>query len=252
MAGTSAHQLVVPNAEERLAALDVEGRLLLDAAEAAGLDAPVPSCPGWTVATLVRHVGLVHAWAADVVEVAGPEVDQDAYDLAFEVPDDLFGWARSVHQRLVEALRASTDYEGWTLFPMPMSTRDFWIRRQLHETAVHRMDAELAAGRTLTSMGHDLAADGIDELMVGLLQYSPLWDDKPATIAIRLGTGFAWYVSIVAGPPSLGEPTAPDLTLSGAADDLYAAVENRSDEGVTVEGDRELLTLWRRAVRISR
>jgi uncharacterized protein (TIGR03083 family) len=253
VAGAGAHQLVLPKAEQRLAALDVQGRLLLDAAEAAGLETAVPSCPGWTVATLVRHIGLVHAWASDVVEVAGPEVDQDAYDKAFDVPDDVIGWARSMHHRLVATLTAAQDYDGWTLFPMDLSTKDFWIRRQLHETAVHRMDAELAAGRTLTPMGEDLAADGIDELLVGLLPYTRLWDDEPATIAIRLETGFAWYVSIVAGPPSLGDPSdSPDLTLTGDADSLYAAVENRSYGGVRIGGDPRLLELWRRAVQISR
>src|SRR5215472_429357 len=35
----------------------------LAAAAERGLDAPVPSCPGWDVADVVAHVGSIHRWA---------------------------------------------------------------------------------------------------------------------------------------------------------------------------------------------
>ena len=39
------------------------------AAVAAGMDpgAPVATCPGWTVARLVKHTGIVHRWAESIV-----------------------------------------------------------------------------------------------------------------------------------------------------------------------------------------
>ena len=42
-----------------------EGRTDLTpaAADEAGLEAPVPTCPGWTVNDLVLHMGEVHRWA---------------------------------------------------------------------------------------------------------------------------------------------------------------------------------------------
>jgi hypothetical protein len=41
-------------------ALDRDGALLADAAQAAGLRAGVPGCPGWQVRDLVRHQAYVH------------------------------------------------------------------------------------------------------------------------------------------------------------------------------------------------
>ena len=47
-------------------AIEDAGLALTDAGRAAP-DAAVPSCPGWTVATVVKHIGLVHAWAGEVL-----------------------------------------------------------------------------------------------------------------------------------------------------------------------------------------
>ncbi|BEP16397.1 maleylpyruvate isomerase family mycothiol-dependent enzyme [Acidothermaceae bacterium B102] len=243
-------------AQDRLAALEVEGRLLVDAAAAAGLDAAVPTCPGWTVASLLQHIGLVHLWATEVVQAAGPEIDQDAFDAGAVPPDDaeLLDWAGAAHEGLVRALRAAPDFDGWTFWPAPTSARDFWIRRQLHETAVHRMDAELAAWRSLTPMAAGLAADGIDELLTGLLPYEPLFAAEPRSIAVALtDIETAWYVSIAARPPEIRREVAPaDLTLHGTANELHTFLQNRASDGVRADGATDLVALWRQRVRISR
>ena len=49
---------------EHLDALRLQGALLADAADRAGLDAAVPPCPSWLVKDLLRHTGYVHRWAA--------------------------------------------------------------------------------------------------------------------------------------------------------------------------------------------
>ena len=243
-------------AQDRVAALEVEGRLLVDAAVAAGPDAAVPSCPGWTVDTLLRHIGLIHLWATEVVTAEGPEIDQDVFDDRAVLPDDgdVPAWARDAHAGLVRALRAAPDFDGWTFWPSPTSARDFWTRRQLHETAVHRMDAELAAWRSLTPMRADLAADGIDELLTGLLPYEPLYAAEPRSMAVVLDdVEIAWYVSIAARPPETQRGLAPaDLTLRGTANELYTFLQNRASDGVRAHGTTDLVGLWRQRVRISR
>ena len=50
--------------EQHLEALMRSGAALGEAATAAGLDAKVPTCPGWDVTDLVVHQGMVHRWAA--------------------------------------------------------------------------------------------------------------------------------------------------------------------------------------------
>ena len=149
-----------------------EGELLASAAGAAGLDAPVPTCPGWVVRDLLRHIGGVHRWAATYVREARTtplELDSDLERLVDGWPADdaLVAWFRSGHAALVDALRsAPPDLECWTFLAAP-SPLAMWARRQAHETAVHRVDAEAAAGGIdrRTPLPPEFAADGIDELL---------------------------------------------------------------------------------------
>jgi hypothetical protein len=55
----------------------------------------------------------------------------------------------------------------------------FWIRRMAQETVIHRVDAELGAGAAIAPIPDDLAADGIDELLVAFVQYGTItWPDE--------------------------------------------------------------------------
>lgn len=56
------------------------------AAAAPGLDVPVPSCPGWTVLDLVRHLGTGRRWRAAIV-AAGPAEAPPAKG-AVQAPDE--------------------------------------------------------------------------------------------------------------------------------------------------------------------
>jgi hypothetical protein len=51
----------------RQAVKDHTGRLA-EAARAAGLDAPVPTVPGWSAADLVEHLGQTQHWVAEILE----------------------------------------------------------------------------------------------------------------------------------------------------------------------------------------
>ena len=44
-------------------AIERESAAFVAAAAAVDADAPVPSCPDWTVDDLLRHVGIVQRWA---------------------------------------------------------------------------------------------------------------------------------------------------------------------------------------------
>ena len=48
-------------------AIRADGAALADAASAAGLHARVPSCPRWSVADLLGHIGRIHRWVAQLV-----------------------------------------------------------------------------------------------------------------------------------------------------------------------------------------
>src|SRR5262252_200991 len=144
-------------------ALRSQGELLADAAQRAGLAAVVPSCPGWTVRDLLRHTGYVHRWATGfVAEGLTHPVGASEEDILSQGPADaqLPGWFCEGHAALVRALVAAPpDLECWTFLAAP-SPLAFWARRQAHETAVHRVDAEQAAGDAAQAAGDAGQAGG--------------------------------------------------------------------------------------------
>jgi uncharacterized protein (TIGR03083 family) len=146
-------------AERHLAALRID-RDRLAALDGADLDAPVPTCPGWTLRDLVAHTGTVHRWA--VAHLArGPD---DARPPTGDGPGDAdpIAWLTDGLDELVAAF-AHTDLSATCpSFAGPVP-RGWWLRRQAMETAVHRWDAEAAAGRTPAPIDPDLAEGGIDE-----------------------------------------------------------------------------------------
>jgi len=126
------------------------------------LDAPVAACPGWDVARLAEHLGQIHRWA-DFCATHGrrPSADEAEALESFEV-SNAAAWMRTGAARLAETLR-SLDPEAPTWHPFPVEqVAGFWPRRQAHETAVHRWDAERAVGRP-ADIDPELASDGIDE-----------------------------------------------------------------------------------------
>ena len=130
-------------------ALRSEGELMAAAVEGSDPGAPVPTCPEWAVRDLVRHMGGVHRWATGYVAGARTEMGGPGLDEIVGVgPDDaeLAGWLRQGSAALVGALTAApADLVCWTFLPAP-SPLAMWARRQAHETAIHRVDAQLAAG----------------------------------------------------------------------------------------------------------
>jgi uncharacterized protein (TIGR03083 family) len=145
-----------------IASVIENGLALADAAEAAGLDAPVASCPGWTVADLVRHTLEVHwFWGTLVAQRLTDPSELTPLDPPAEA--DLLSLYREGVAILRAALETATDDTPvWTW--SDHKDVGFVRRRMAQETAVHRWDAEQAAGRSW-SIPVDLAADGIDEFL---------------------------------------------------------------------------------------
>lgn len=146
-----------------LGSLRRDSAALLEAVRAAGPDAKVPSCPGWTAADLAWHIGEVHEFWGTIVadRLDGP----DAYVQSSrpETFDDTVTFAESTAAALLDALEATDPATPvWTW--ASDKTAGFVLRRMAHETAVHRLDAERTAGRTHVIDG-ELASDGIDEFL---------------------------------------------------------------------------------------
>lgn len=244
--------------------LELQGRRLVELAAGADLGRPVPSCPGWSLADLLRHVAYVHTWATGYVANAWTEMvegDAEAELLAGEAGGEhLVEHAAAAHLALVGALRAAPeDLACWSFLPAT-SPLLFWARRQAHETAVHRVDAELAVGAQVTAMPAELAVDGLDELLLGFMARR---SRRPAPGSAAAGTiallaadrPDRWRVELSLDGMKTSrweeEGAAPDLTLRGSASDLYYLMWNRrSPSGLDLTGREELLELWAQQARV--
>jgi uncharacterized protein (TIGR03083 family) len=233
---------------EHIDALRQQGNLLADAAERAGLDASIPPCPSWQVKDLLRHTGYIHRWAARHIT---------------ECPDpDLLAWFRAGHAALVNTLSTADPGLVCATFMDAPSPLAFWARRQAHETAIHRADADSASG-VRPEYDPDFAADGIDELITGFAprrKYRPPADQDGGMRVQATDTGHGWYVGAEGGRlQARREPRGPDpaspaaCTVAGPASGVYLFLWNRGDAaqaGVTVSGNAAFLELWQSSVRV--
>lgn len=216
------------------------------------LGAPVQHCPGWTVADLVWHLREVHwFWAKIVAELpSDPPADEEGPTRP--PPDRLVAEFRTGAEHLVRVLAAADPAARcWTWAPTQQNT-GFVLRHQVQEAAVHRWDAEHAAGRDVT-LGSAMSVDAIDEFLTFSMATvtDPASTPRPnlagALVLAASDAGTAWTVSddtlpgtvrFTAGPADPGLPrvsaTASDLLLwlygrvplpvsAGAAGDQQAA-----------------------------
>ncbi|MET7941373.1 maleylpyruvate isomerase family mycothiol-dependent enzyme [Streptomyces sp. NPDC005302] len=238
---------------EHVETLDREGRLLLAAAEAAGVDAKVATCPEWQIRDLVRHTGMVHRWATAFVAEGHTSYHPDG-GLPDLDGDDLLAWFREGHGRLVKTLAdASPDLECWSFLPAP-SGLAFWARRQAHETTVHRIDAASAREGEPDPVAPEFAVDGIDELLRGFhgRPKSRVRSEEPRVLRVTATDvpTAVWTVRLSDQAPvsdraaSTADAPPADCELAGPAALLYLALWNRAPFP-SVTGDASLAALWR-------
>ncbi|MPQ98651.1 maleylpyruvate isomerase family mycothiol-dependent enzyme [Modestobacter sp. I12A-02628] len=211
-----------------------EANILATLLATSDLTAPVPSCPGWSLADLGRHTGGVHAWARDAVghepgTPPGAEPPGPAEDAT------VAAWYRTQADDLLTALVAvDPGRPCWTL-DRADRTAGFWLRRQAHETTMHRWDAERAVGRD-AHIDPTVALDGIDEVLRMFLPRQ-----------LRLGRTSATEDTVHLRPQematshSVGNGAASVGTVSGPAEALLLLLWRRTtldDPRLTVSGDR--------------
>lgn len=245
-----------------------EGALLADLAGRAGLDTPVPSCPGWQVRDLLKHLGYVHRWAATYVGEGHlswrDRLSEREVLSGGPVDADLPGWFREGHAGLVRTLEAADPgLACWAFLDAPTPLA-FWARRQAHETAIHRVDAGLAGGGATTGAGAGFsprfAADGIDEFVMGFLERDSrqgTWRGPLGTLGIHADEGAGqtahWRVVSEPGRFAVARGSGPaDCDVTGPAISLYLLLWNRaSTDGLEVTGDPAVLAGFRDEMRVT-
>lgn len=245
-----------------LAVLASEATVLADAADEAGLDAPVPTCPGWAVNDLVLHIGEVHRWATAVLTSRATKLSDVPGDSLGALPEraGTTDWLRRGAARLCDALvTADPSVEYAAFLADPIAPRVlFWARRQTMETSVHRVDAESALGRC-TVLAPDVALDGIDEFLSGFLPRArtPLHADTAVSLLVAPDfSDLRWTVAISDDLPvtvrRACEADSPATCIvSGPASDIYLALWNRVTlNTLRIDGDPSVVELLRTNVQI--
>ena len=217
----------------------------------------VPTCPDWSVADLIDHLGTVHRWAGNMIAVLAPErIPSARMDL--EQPDDYADrpvWFRAGAARLLDALRAGDPDAAMWGWGSDKHLR-FWSRRMLHETTVHRADADITAGRE-PEIHAPVAVDGIDEFLDNL-PHAAYWAPKVQelrgdgeTIALRAtDAGVTWGIRLEPAGFAWDHAAAEaGVTIDGSAPDLLLLLWGRMalDDASRFEiaGDRGLVDFWR-------
>lgn len=202
---------------------------------------PVPTCPGWTVSDLVRHVGAVYLHKTEcIVRGVSPE-PWPPPGVEDEEPLALLDRGYGALTGQFAGHAAGDPAYTWYA---PDQTVGFWIRRMAQETVIHRVDAELAAGVAVDPIPDDLAEDGIDEVLQLFLGYgATAWPEDFAAVLrdasgrrLRVRSpGGSWLVRT--GTDGV-EVTVEDPPAGGAAPDADPGVD------ATVSGDATPLLLW--------
>ena len=94
-----------------------DGAALATAAGHAGVDGRVPSCPEWTVADLLGHVGRIHRWVTAIVEQRPGATEHHWSESEPPAVEKRIEWFAQGLDPLADALAAAdpaTEVWSWT------------------------------------------------------------------------------------------------------------------------------------------
>jgi uncharacterized protein (TIGR03083 family) len=236
-----------------------ENRAFAELVTGADETLPVPTCPGWSLKQLFTHVGRGDRWAAQIVrEQRDSPLDFRAVASGKPPPDrdEAGSWFIDGGRLLVDAVESTgAQTPVWTfLGPRPAA---WWIRRRLHETAVHRADAAMALGAEF-SLGAEVAADAITEWLERVEIQSgrdgadlPL--EKGHTLHLHatdpgLGAAGEWTIATAGdGIAWSHQHGKGSVALRGGATELLLAILRRvpvAETGIQTFGDDAVWQGW--------
>lgn len=221
------------------------------------MSARVPTCPDWDLAELLRHTGRVHRWVTEIVATRATEFPGWSKTVTGlpEDPAALPEWLAAGGGPLLAELSGDPDTELWSF--AGGGSILWWTRRQLHETAVHRADAELALGVDPT-IDAAVAVDGVEELLGVLL---PVTGGPAKARALdRVGDSLHLHATDAPGEWTIAlteegfeyspAHTKATAAVRGTASDLLLLLWGRhavADPRFEVFGDGELVAAWAKA-----
>jgi len=222
--------------------ITLEGELLAMSAIEARDDLEVPGRPGVTVADAVRYTGDVYTQVLTWIRQGEPP---DHWQRA---PDDgdLVAFHTGARRALVAELAAHAPEEPCATWWPADRTYGFWQRRMAHDTALHRVDVQAAAGLDVRTVDTDFAADGIDEILHLWFGHWLVQRRIAATTAGAVGietAGRAWLAILSTVRNSARrvpavDAQAADAVVTGNPMNVYLWLWGRApDRAVEISGD---------------
>jgi uncharacterized protein (TIGR03083 family) len=235
-----------------------DGRDLLAAAQT-DWSRPVPHCPDWDAAGLVGHTGAILAWVARII-TTGERVSRRDRETPPAGHAELAAWYSAHLDRTVDVLTTTpADTPAWTFSSIGDHRAGWWRRRLAVELAIHRWDAQHAAGAVPSPLDGAVAAAGIGEFLAeflpgllarpgvtGLAGLLHLHATDASAHAADAQRAADWRVDLGAGGQGVsGErdtqagAAVPGTRISGTTSDLLLWLANRGPlPGISLEGDQ--------------
>lgn len=228
--------------------------------------APLPSCPEWTMTTLLGHLATIYISVARYIhDGTGENIVNEIADLHLtpeyeawyeggrkddQAPPDIVTWFEEAAAGVGSASNvAAPAARCWTWY-RPDQTVGFWLRRMAQETSIHAWDTELAQGDP-GPIDSELAADGVDE---ALFIYQAVVCRSKSALE---GRGESYHLHRTDGPGEWlarfegtgmtvrREHARGDVALRGPASDLVLYLWHRIPaDRLEIHGDSALIARY--------
>ncbi|MFC9793011.1 maleylpyruvate isomerase family mycothiol-dependent enzyme [Streptomyces sp. NPDC127584] len=222
-------------------------------AAAPGLDADVPSCPGWTLYDLANHLSEGDRFWASIVLNTAPGGERPSKDgrAAPREREALVTWLADSTEQLLTALREAGPDRGCWAWWEPLAsphTVGAVARRRVPESLIHTYDAQLASGAP-QELPTTEAVDAIEEFLATVCTGTVPWPGEPATMDYHAAEAGSWRQTVDAAGSRftrLGAAEAaesgPTAAIHGTASEMALLMYMRVPAGsLRMEGDADLL-----------
>jgi uncharacterized protein (TIGR03083 family) len=225
--------------------------------------APVPTCPKWTLADLVDHVGATQRMVAMLVGERMTE-PSSAFARYVPAPGDPAQWGAWLTDGAAQAEQAFAAVTDDTPVWDPSGAEagvPFWSRRLFGEMCVHRADAAATLDMPY-ELAPELAVGAIEDWLDTMTSRG-YWENRPDFANALRGDGQTLLFHAIDAPAewvvrrepdrvvlerTQGDVGDADVAVHGPATDLLLVLSRRrplpAAPALQVHGDRALLDLW--------
>ncbi|MGC4941692.1 maleylpyruvate isomerase family mycothiol-dependent enzyme [Kribbella sp. DT2] len=221
---------------------------------------PVPTCPEWTLAELVDHVGATQRMVALIVGERLTEPSK-AFEAYVPAPADSAEWGAWLNGTAAEAKAAyesaTDDTPAWD--PNGgIAGAPYWARRLFGEACVHRADAAATLG-TSYELAPEHAAAAVEDWLETMTS-ATYWASKPQYAEAMRGDGQTLHLHTTDADGEWVARREPDrivlerthakadVAVRGPAVDLLLVISRRrrleDAPALEVHGDRALFEHW--------